>query len=247
MGCLAKAVPERVSGRCGMPLGGQLRGGPSIDRASRRSNRVGAVRVLFFNSGGNGVRPFAGGMSATASRAACALRRAVEPRRPSDLEEKFGPFGGRKPLAAAQPDRRGGPLDGADGRVRDVRPRESRPRPQGRRRRCHAASWNLPPGTALKAMGYQIVPADDQLRLSLPGGAGWRSADRPPERVAADVADGLIARGRPARLRRGTGCEQASTTATKKAPSRRNRRAREQTPFSSPLAGSQIGILREFG
>jgi N-methylhydantoinase B len=44
-------------------------------------------------------------------------------------------------------------------------------------------------------MGLQTVPADERLRLSLPGGAGWGDPfERPPAHVAADVADGIIAR-----------------------------------------------------
>jgi N-methylhydantoinase B len=40
-----------------------------------------------------------------------------------------------------------------------------------------------------------VVPADERLRLSLPGGAGYGDPlARPPARVAADVADGIIAR-----------------------------------------------------
>lgn len=204
MGCLAKAVPERVPAEGAACLwGAQLRGGPSIDpEAARRSNRVGApFDVLFFNSGGSGGRPFADGMSATAfpSGVRALPAEAVETTAPIVIWKKEL----RADSAGAGRYRGGlsqivevGSLDGAPMGVFAMFDRvKSRPRGRNGGAEGAAGKVELASGAALKAMGYQLVPADDRLRLSLPGGAGFGDPlDRPPERVAADVADGLIER-----------------------------------------------------
>jgi N-methylhydantoinase B len=47
----------------------------------------------------------------------------------------------------------------------------------------------------IRAKGRQVVPGGDFIRLELPGGGGFgEAAERDPEQVAADVADGLYAR-----------------------------------------------------
>jgi N-methylhydantoinase B len=69
--------------------------------------------------------------------------------------------------------------------------------PRGRRGGANGTSGRVETasGAKLRAMGLQVVPADERLRLSLPGGAGYGDPlERPPARVAADVADGIIAR-----------------------------------------------------
>jgi N-methylhydantoinase B len=82
----------------------------------------------------------------------------------------FGVFAMYDRVASAPRGRAGG-SDGASGRV------------------------GLASGATLRPMGYQIVPADERLSLALPGGAGFGDPlERPPARVAADIADGLIAR-----------------------------------------------------
>jgi N-methylhydantoinase B len=70
-------------------------------------------------------------------------------------------------------------------------------RPRGRRGGADGTSGKVETasGAKFRAMGLQTVPADERLSLSLPGGAGWGDPlERPPARVAADVADGLVAR-----------------------------------------------------
>jgi N-methylhydantoinase B len=48
-------------------------------------------------------------------------------------------------------------------------------------------------GKPIRSKGRQTVPGGDFIRLELPGGGGFgRAADREPNQVAADVADGLI-------------------------------------------------------
>jgi N-methylhydantoinase B len=51
----------------------------------------------------------------------------------------------------------------------------------------------LASGKPIRSKGRQTVPGGDLIRLELPGGGGFgHPADRHPEQVAADVADGLI-------------------------------------------------------
>jgi N-methylhydantoinase B len=55
-------------------------------------------------------------------------------------------------------------------------------------------------GRPIRSKGRQTVPPRDFIRLELPGGGGFGNPrDRDPERVAADVADGLISREAAAR------------------------------------------------
>ena len=50
-------------------------------------------------------------------------------------------------------------------------------------------------GKPIGPKGRQSVPGGDFIRLELPGGGGFgNSAERDPEQVALDVADGLISR-----------------------------------------------------
>ena len=51
-------------------------------------------------------------------------------------------------------------------------------------------AWSL---TRCRTKGRQSVPGGDFIRLELPGGGGFGDpAERDPEQVALDVADGLI-------------------------------------------------------
>jgi N-methylhydantoinase B len=50
-------------------------------------------------------------------------------------------------------------------------------------------------GKPIGPKGRRSVPGGDFIRLELPGGGGFgNSAERDPEQVALDVADGLISR-----------------------------------------------------
>ncbi len=54
---------------------------------------------------------------------------------------------------------------------------------------------SLVSGKPIRSKGRQSVPGGDFIRLELPGGGGFGSpAERDPDQVAADVADGLISR-----------------------------------------------------
>jgi N-methylhydantoinase B/oxoprolinase/acetone carboxylase alpha subunit len=204
LGCLAKAVPDRVPAEGAACLwGAQLRGGPSVAAgAPTQSNRIGEpFEVMFFNSGGSGGRPFADGMNATAFPSGV---RAL----PCEVVETVAPVviwkkELRADSAGAGCYRGGlgqtvevGTIDGAPfaffamfDRVKSA--------PRGRRGGASGTAGKVETaaGAKLRAMGLQTVPADERLRLSLPGGAGYGDPfERPAARVAADVADGIIAR-----------------------------------------------------
>ncbi|MCW5772832.1 MAG: hydantoinase B/oxoprolinase family protein [Rhodospirillaceae bacterium] len=204
LGCLAKAVPERVPAEGSACLwGAQLRGGPSIAAGRpRRSNRTGEpFDVIFFNSGGSGGRPFADGMSATAFPSGV---RAL----PVEVVETVAPVvvwrKELRPESGGAGKHRGGlgqivevgTADGAPFGVFAMYDRvSSAPRGRAGGHDGAAGKVELASGGTLKPMGLQTVPEDDRLRLSLPGGAGYGDPlERPAEKVAADVADGLIAR-----------------------------------------------------
>ncbi|MGH7005835.1 MAG: hydantoinase B/oxoprolinase family protein, partial [Alphaproteobacteria bacterium] len=235
MGCLAKAVPDRVPAEGAACLwGAQLRGGPSIDPgAAQKGNRVGApFDTIFFNSGGSGGRPFADGMSATAFPSGV---RAL----PVEVVETVAPVVvWRKEL---RPDSAGaGRHRGGLGQIVEVGTIDGSPMgvfamfdrvasaPRGRAGGANGASGRveLGSGVPLKAMGFQTVPADDRLRLSLPGGAGWGDPlERPAAKVAADVADGIIAPAAAARdygvVLDATGAVDAPATGAARAKLRR--------------------------
>jgi N-methylhydantoinase B len=204
LGCLAKAVPDRVPAEGAACLwGAQLRGGPSVAAgAPTQSNRIGeAFEVMFFNSGGSGGRPFADGMNATAFPSGV---RAL----PAEVVETVSPVViWKKEL---RPDSAGaGRYRGGVGQTVEVGTIDGAPfgffamfdrvksAPRGRAGGMSGTSGKVETsaGTKLRAMGLQVVPADERLHLSLPGGAGYGDPlERPPARVAADVADGIIAR-----------------------------------------------------
>ncbi len=202
LGCLAKAVPERIPAEGAACLwGAQLRGGPSVAAgAPTESNRIGEpFEVMFFNSGGSGGRPFADGMNATAFPSGV---RAL----PAEVVETVAPIViWKKELRAGSAG--AGRYRGGLGQTVEVGTIDGAPfaffamfdrvksKPRGRRGGADGTSGRVETanGAKFRAMGLQTVPADERLSLSLPGGAGWGDPlERPPERVAADVADGLI-------------------------------------------------------
>ncbi|HEY7607735.1 MAG TPA: hydantoinase B/oxoprolinase family protein [Alphaproteobacteria bacterium] len=236
LGCLAKAVPERIPAEGAACLwGAQLRGGPSVAAgAPTQSNRIGEpFEVMFFNSGGSGGRPFADGMNATAFPSGV---RAL----PAEVVETVAPVviwkKELRPDSAGAGRYRGGlgqtvevgTIDGAPfgffamfDRVKSA-PRGRAGGANGTPGRVETAS-----GAKLRAMGLQVVAADERLRLSLPGGAGYGDPfDRPPAHVAADVADGIVAREAAERdygvvLRDGGAVDEAATAALRAQGARR--------------------------
>jgi len=204
LGCLAKAVAERVPAEGAACLwGAQLRGGPSVAAgAPTESNRIGdPFEVMFFNSGGSGGRPFADGMNATAFPSGV---RAL----PCEVVETVAPVviwkKELRPESAGAGRYRGGlgqtvevgTVDGAPFAFFAMFDRtKSAPRGRAGGKPGVGGRVETASGAKLRAMGLQVVAADERLRLSLPGGAGYGDPlERPASRVAADVADGIIAR-----------------------------------------------------
>jgi N-methylhydantoinase B/oxoprolinase/acetone carboxylase alpha subunit len=204
LGCLAKAVPDRVPAEGAACLwGAQLRGGPSVAAgAPTQSNRIGEpFEVMFFNSGGSGGRPFADGMNATAFPSGvralpCEVVETVAPVVIWKKELRADSAGAGRYRGGLGQTVEVGTIDGAPfaffamfDRVKSA--------PRGRRggKSGVAGKVETAAGAKLRAMGLQTVPADERLRLSLPGGAGYGDPlERPAARVASDVADGVIAR-----------------------------------------------------
>src|SRR5271167_5187819 len=90
--------------------------------------------------------------------------------------------------------------DPASPRVNQPRQPPSPGGGEGRPRRDGGATGapgrvTLGSGRPIDPKGRQSVPGGDFIRLELPGGGGFGTpADRDPEQVALDVADGLISR-----------------------------------------------------
>jgi N-methylhydantoinase B len=56
-----------------------------------------------------------------------------------------------------------------------------------------AGRVSLASGRTLRGKGQQTIPPGERLRLELPGGGGFgEPRERDPERVEADVRDGLV-------------------------------------------------------
>ena len=56
-----------------------------------------------------------------------------------------------------------------------------------------AGRVSLVSGKALRGKGQQTIPPGERLRLELPGGGGFGNPrDRDPQKVRADVRDGLV-------------------------------------------------------
>ncbi|MGE4014363.1 MAG: hydantoinase B/oxoprolinase family protein, partial [Alphaproteobacteria bacterium] len=202
LGCLAQAIPERVPAEGSASVwGAQLRGGPTIAaQAGYRSNRaLNPFDLIFFNSGGSGARPDKDGMSATAFPSGV---RAL----PSEIIETIGPVViWKKEL---RPDSGGaGRHRGGLGQIVEVGTIDGQPMAvfamydrvkSGARGRAGGGDGTagrvaLASGTGLRAMGLQMIPAHDRLRLELPGGGGFGPAQaRDPAKVAQDVGDELV-------------------------------------------------------
>lgn len=191
-GCLGQALPERTPAEGSSCLWSvQLRG---VDAPGGTT-----FDTVFFNSGGSGARAVQDGLSATAFPSGV---RAM----PVEVTEAGAPIViWRKELRA---DSGGaGRTQGGLGQVVEVGTRDGesfevlamfervRSAARGRAGGLDGATGtvHLASGTALRAKGLQRIPRGDHLVLALPGGAGLGDpAERPAERIEADLAHGRI-------------------------------------------------------
>lgn len=201
MGCLAKAVPGRVPAEgASCVWGAQLRGGPEIGAAPGAPAAAAArYETLFFNSGGSGARPALDGLSATAfpSGVKAMAIEVVETQAPVVVWRKE-----LRPGSAGAGAWRGGfgqilEVGSADGAPFAISAMFDRVRHAARGRAGGADGGpgrvGRTSGAPLAAMGMQIIPGDDRVRLELPGGGGFGEPTlRDPELVADDVRDGLL-------------------------------------------------------
>ena len=200
LGCLHQVIEGGVQAEGSASLWNiQLRGGPSVTPRSDYAGEIPQFEMLQFNSGGTGARPRKDGLSATAFPSGV---RGM----PVEANEAITPvvFWCKefRPDSGGAGHTRGGlgqiiEIGGADGIPFDVLAMFERVNhaPRGRNGGKDAASGRvlLASGAPLRAKGQQSIPATDRLRLEMAGGGGFGDPiTRSPERVAADVKNGLV-------------------------------------------------------
>jgi N-methylhydantoinase B len=200
LGCLHQVLPGGVQAEGSASLWNiQLRGGPSVSPNSGYTEAIPEFELLHFNSGGTGARPSKDGMSATAFpsgvrgmpvEASEAITPVIFWRK--EFRENSGGAGRH----------RGGmgqviEIGGDAGIPFDVLAMFERvtKRPRGRDGGTDGAAGrvSLASGATLRAKGQQAIPPHDRLRLEMAGGGGWGNPfERPAERVAEDVRNGVV-------------------------------------------------------
>ncbi len=196
-GCLHRALaggaPAEGASALWIP---QLRGGHGVSDTAAAGT---PFDVLSFHAGGTGARPNQDGLSATAFPSGV---RSV----PAEIVESIAPVViWRKEYRA---DSGGaGRLRGGLGQVMEIGSAENAPfsvyamferidHPARGRNGGHdgaAGRVSLVSGQQLRGKGQQTIPPGERLRLELPGGGGFGDPrERDPERVRADVRDGLV-------------------------------------------------------
>ncbi len=201
MGCLHRAVPDRVAAEGSACLWNPpLRGGAQVSGRARGDRPVVAdFEIITFNSGGTGARRGLDGLDATAFPSGVRTM-------PVEATENVAPVVfWRKEL---RPDSGGaGRTRGGMGQVMEIGTkgdlafavnatfdRVLHP-PRGRDGGQDGApgAVRLKSGAALRPKGFQIIPDGDRLVLELAGGGGMGDpAERDPALVARDVRDGLV-------------------------------------------------------
>jgi N-methylhydantoinase B len=196
-GCLHQALPG------GAPAEGasalwvpQLRGGHGVSDTDAGGT---PFNVLSFHAGGTGARPRKDGLSATAFPSGV---RSV----PIEIVESIAPVViWRKEYRSDS----GGPgrMRGGLGQVMEIESAENAPfsvyamferiaHPAHGRAGGHDGApgkVSLASGQPLRGKGQQTIAPGQRLRLELPGGGGFGDPrERDPEKVRADVADGLV-------------------------------------------------------
>jgi N-methylhydantoinase B len=196
-GCLHQALPD------GAPAEGasalwvpQLRGGHGVSETDAGGT---PFNVLSFHAGGTGARPGKDGLSATAFPSGV---KSV----PVEIVESIAPVViWRKEYRTDS----GGPgrMRGGLGQVMEIESAEHAPfsvyamferiaHPAHGRDGGHDGApgrVSLASGRTLRGKGQQTIPPGERLRLELPGGGGFGNPhQRDPEKVRADVRDGLV-------------------------------------------------------
>jgi N-methylhydantoinase B len=196
-GCLHQALPD------GAPAEGasalwvpQLRGGHGVSDTVAGGT---PFNVLSFHAGGTGARPSKDGLSATAFPSGV---KSV----PVEIVESIAPVViWRKEYRTDS----GGPgrMRGGLGQVMEIESAEHAPfsvyamferiaHPAHGRDGGHDGApgrVSLASGQTLRGKGQQTIPPGERLRLELPGGGGFGDPhERDPEKVRADVRDGLV-------------------------------------------------------
>jgi len=211
MGCLHQVVPGRVAAEGASCLWNPpLRGGSSVSgQATGNRPVVADFEIITFNSGGTGARPMLDGLDATAFPSGVRTMpvEATENVAPIIIWQKElrngSPGAGRTRGGAGQTMVIGakGDLEFAVNATFD---RIANP-PKGRDGGLPGAAGavHLASGARLRTKGYQVIPDGDRLVLNMPGGGGMGDPiERPPERVARDVRDGLVSAADAAALYR---------------------------------------------
>jgi N-methylhydantoinase B len=197
MGCLHQAVPDRVVAEGSSCLWNPpLRGGAQVSGAEAE---LPDFEVITFNSGGTGARPGQDGLDGTAFPSGVRTM-------PVEATENVAPvIFWKKELRPGS----GGPgrTRGGLGQIMEIGTKNDAEfavnaifdrvanAPRGREGGGDGApGWvGLTDGTSIRTKGYQVIPRGKRLRLLLPGGGGMGPvAERDPDLVARDIADGLV-------------------------------------------------------
>ncbi|MFN8454829.1 MAG: hydantoinase B/oxoprolinase family protein [Anaerolineae bacterium] len=199
LGCLAQAMPGRIPAESSSMWGIQLRGGAEANRAFGLADDAPPFEILLFNSAGAGARPMKDGLSATAFPSGV---RGL----PIEVMENAAPIVvWQKEL---RPDSGGaGQWRGGLGQIVEVGTATGAPYAvfamwdrvgnpaRGREGGKNGATFraSLSDGSPIKPKGKQFIPPHTRLRVELPGGGGYGDPQqRDPERLAHDVAEGLV-------------------------------------------------------
>ncbi len=209
MGCLHRAVPDRVAAEGASCLWNPpLRGGGAVSgQGSANRPVLPDFEVITFNSGGTGARPLLDGLDATAFPSGVRTM-------PVEATEAVAPIViWRKEL---RPGSGGaGRTRGGLGQIMEIAGRDdlefacnaifdriANP-PRGRDGGGDGAAGRvaLKSGATLRTKGFQIIPDGERLLLELPGGGGMGDpATRDRALVERDIRDGLITQEQAAEL-----------------------------------------------
>jgi N-methylhydantoinase B len=202
-GCLIQALPEGVPAE-GTSCLWNLRLMGGLGRAELTPEQMAKAtpfNVMSFHSGGTGARPHADGLSATAFPSGVKNV-------PVEITETLGPIivwsKEYRADSGGAGEHRGGlgqvmEIGSAEGMPFGISPTFDRvvfpPRGRLGGQPGTAGAIALKSGKDLPPKAHSSVPATDRLIVSMPGGGGYGDPHkRNPEKVAEDVANGLVSR-----------------------------------------------------